>query len=357
MSGQYLQTYLTRLFTACCLLAISIAFAACDDDDNDDGDDTSYDFSAILTNTVNNVIITTYEELAVNAAQLHSDIVQISDKNTMLNTAAANWISTRQPWEASESFLFGPAEFLSLDPSLDSWPVDRNQLDNVLASNTELTPENVANGLTPALRGFHTIEYLIFRDGQLRSSEDLSDREFEYLTAAAAVLKDDAALLAQSWKDGYGAEFVNAGESGSRFLSQNDAVLELVEGIIGICDEVANGKIADPYDNDDKELVESQFSFNSLKDFTNNIRSVQNIYLGTRQNGASNSGLHVWVADRDATLDARLQTEIADAIAAIQAIPEPFRNNLNQSASIEAAQEAINKIATSFEEDVKSLLN
>jgi len=63
-----------------------------------------------------------------------------------------------------------------------------------------------------------------------------------------------------------------------------DQVEELMGGIIGIVDEVGNGKIGDPLgasiDKADTTLVESQFSWNSTMDFYNNILSVKNVWSG-----------------------------------------------------------------------------
>ena len=55
---------------------------------------------------------------------------------------------------------------------------------------------------------------------------------------------------------------------------------EMVNGMIVIADEVANGKISDPFNEKDTTLVESQFSFNSISDFQDNIRGIQNVYMG-----------------------------------------------------------------------------
>jgi hypothetical protein len=44
---------------------------------------------------------------------------------------------------------------------------------------------------------------------------------------------------------------------------------EIVNGMIGICDEVANGKMLDPFVAADPSLEESPYSQNSLTDFKN----------------------------------------------------------------------------------------
>ena len=55
--------------------------------------------------------------------------------------------------------------------------------------------------------------------------------------------------------------------------SVGDQVEELMGGVIGIADEVGNGKMGDPMGADlahaDTTLVESQFSWNSTMDFYN----------------------------------------------------------------------------------------
>jgi hypothetical protein len=66
--------------------------------------------------------------------------------------------------------------------------------------------------------------------------------------------------------------------------------------------------------------------------------------------------LNDFVAGKNSALDARLRNEIQDAISKIGAIPFPFGNNLNATAQIQAAQQAIIKISTTLETDVKSLL-
>jgi hypothetical protein len=57
-----------------------------------------------------------------------------------------------------------------------------------------------------------------------------------------------------------------------------------MDAMIDICNEVANGKIAEPYIQQNSSLEESPFASNSIIDFTNNIKSVQNMYLGKYTN-------------------------------------------------------------------------
>ena len=113
-----------------------------------------------------------------------------------------------------------------------------------------------------------------------------------------------------------------------------------VNGMVGIADEVGNGKIADPFTERDTRLVESQFSFNSLLDFQDNIRSIQNVYTGGYNVEAV--GLDEFVKSKNPALDQRFQAEIQTAIEEIGKISFPFRDALTTDGpQITAAQQAI----------------
>ena len=47
---------------------------------------------------------------------------------------ASAWRAVRVPWEQSEAFLFGVADLAQLDPSLDSWPLDKNGIEEIIAT-------------------------------------------------------------------------------------------------------------------------------------------------------------------------------------------------------------------------------
>ncbi|MBZ0271730.1 peptidase M75 [bacterium] len=360
---------LTLLFAAA-LAATFLAPAGCGcgDDDDDDAGDGAFEDAEIIANYADNVVIATYAWLADEAAGLNLAVIAFGDdpSDGLLEAAREAWVDTRTPWEQSEGFLFGPVDSLGLDPALDSWPVNRNDLDAVLASDDELTEEYVAN-LDPTLKGFHTIEYLLFGEGGAKTAGDFTEREFSYLVAVTADLAGAADTLEKSWTEGVdGAEpyrdvFATAGQEGNTaYPSLTAAAQEIVDGMEGIADEVANGKIADPFDNQDPTLVESQFSYNSLRDFSDNIRGILNAYTGGVPGaGTSGRGLSDFVAERDPDLDARVKQTIDEAIDALAAIPHPFRDAITDEDAadeIVAAQEAIRALFQVIEQDLRALV-
>ena len=90
--------------------------------------------------------------------------------------------------------------------------------------------------------------------------------------------------------------------------------------------------------------VESWYSWHSRDDYTNNIYSIRNAYYGNRYDGnnynnVDKNSLSTLVAKYNPELDADVKKAITNAANAIQAIPQPFRNNINSNEA-QAAMEA-----------------
>ncbi|RDV37178.1 peptidase M75 [Bradymonadaceae bacterium TMQ3] len=339
----------------------------------DDGGDTvvegeAFDNEQILIDTADQVIVPTYELLNTRASALvvAVDAFVLAPTDITLEAAQDAWKATREPWEQSEGFLFGPVDAAGIDPALDSWPVEKAELDGVLASDDELTETYVAS-LDVNKKGFHAVEYLLFGQSSTKSAADFTEREFDYLVASANELQANTEYLADAWTEGVDGQpayrdiFVSAGDADNAvYPSRAAAAQEIVEGLVGILDEVANGKIGDPYTEQDTLLVESQFAFNSLSDFKDNMRSVQNAYLGRVEAAStSGSGLTVFVSAKDSELDDKVKVEIQATIDALDQIAEPFRDSITdeaQATHIEAAQAAILQLMNTLDGEVKPLV-
>ena len=127
--------------------------------------------------------------------------------------------------------------------------------------------------------------------------------------------------------------------------------------MIGICGEVGDTKIAEPFKSGDRKDEESSFSDNSNQDFADNIRSIRNLYLGRYENSLG-KGLSEMVAGLDAPLDARIKAEIEAAISAIQAMTPTFGDAITHNKTmVEKAQAAVKKLAVTLESDLLPLVS
>ena len=345
--------------------------------------DSEYD--AIINQYVDNVVLPTYSDLKTKNSALYQAVVDFGDNPSNANFKAIcdAWLTAREPWESSEAFLFGPVADLGLDPNMDSWPLDQEAIVKMLESQQwnemewtgDYDEDDDAIAAAQNVRGFHTLEFLAFRDGQARTLTDQAvDGEAanavynasnanawaQYMRNTAQLLVDDVTTLVDAWNNGYADKFKK--HDGGDFTSGLSCIEQLIDGCIDIAGEVGQAKIGDPYDlyqsgktNEALYAVESWYSWHSRDDYTNNIYSIRNAYYGSRDGKINANSLSKLVAKYDAQLDADVKEAIEEAADAIQAIPQPFRNNIN-SKEAKAAMEACAELSDILENELKPFL-
>ncbi len=134
------------------------------------------DLSLVAANFVDNVVLPTYLELKKRNAALYQSVVDFrnSPSDVAFASACTAWLEAREPWEKSEAFLFGPVDALGLDPNMDSWPLDRDAIVRILSSGNyddlDWTDGDTDDRIeaVQSVRGFHTLEFLLFKNGQPR---------------------------------------------------------------------------------------------------------------------------------------------------------------------------------------------
>lgn len=368
-----------------CGLAASL-FSACNKNEEKDNNGLSQDYNEAYTVVINNyvdeIVIPTYAKQKKASSKLLAAVEAFAESGSQedLQKACDAWRATRLPWEESEAFLFGPAATYSLDPSLDSWPLDKVQIEKYINSDIEFDVE----GLGATVRGFHTLEYLLFENGQARVASTIGERQKEYMVTVATGLRDDSFKLWYYWNgnnglnaadealieelepdeaaDGFGKRFKQPNMYDQLFKTQADVISQIVDGCTDISGEVGEQKIGGPFENKNVEDVESWYSWNSLEDYKNNILSIQHSYLGTLSDNINdldmpgdNRSISGLVAASNKELDQEIRTAIKEAYKAIDAIPAPFRNNLNASTEIKIAMEKCAALTDVYEQ-IKTII-
>lgn len=281
----------------------------------------------ILTDFSNVVALPLYQDLDLKMNLFYSSCIALDTLTNQanLNAARQSWKNVRAVWEQSEAFLFGPVATDNIDPGSDTWPVDFNALDSLLATSNTFNQAYITT-LGDELKGYHPAEYLLWGSNGSKMATDLTPRELAYLTALAADLHMKTTSLFASWHplnaNNYSLEIINAGKPSSSYPSQKAALEEIVNAMIGICDEVANGKIAEPFNLVNPALEESPFSQNSLADFKNNMIGVRNVYYGKYQQDGF--GIHDFLNKNNLSLHNNVANQIENAVNSFNAITVPF---------------------------------
>jgi hypothetical protein len=370
------------LYLTLATILVTGNFVRCSDDNNND--DTLREKEETLTPAVeqyvNNTVIATYRALADAATDLHQALATLKTNKTQENlTAAANaWIRSRSYWEQSEAFLFGAVSDFGIDPHIDTWPLDetafRQEISNpgrIAGMNTELGDLYAEKYLGFSLLGFHGIEYIIYKDGTTKKPNDITPEELIYATAVAGDLRNQCIRLEAAWAGlenisepkqeliedreliiklstspfNYSQNMLNAGRAGSSYRTITDAAAAIIEGCIDISAEVGEIKIGTAYSKEDVNYIESPYSFNSKTDFIDNIRSIQNAYLGGADPTSRGQSISDYIKKTNPQLDADIRKATDNCILKINAIPTPFARNYATPEAGEAI-EACDKLTT-----------
>ena len=353
-----------------------VVFTACSSSDDKKKDDPQptpevtiqdAEYDAIINQYVDQVVLPTYNDLKAKNSALYQAVVDFGDAPSDGNfqKICDAWLVAREPWESSEAFLFGPVADNGLDPNMDSWPLDQEAIVKMLESQQwndmewtgDYDEDDDAIAAAQNVRGFHTLEFLAFRDGKARTLTDqATDDEAanavynaanatawaQYMRNTAQLLVDDVTTLCDAWNNGYADKFKS--HNGGEFTSGLSCIEQLIDGCIDIAGEVGQAKIGDPYDlyvsgktNEALYAVESWYSWHS------------------RDGSVNKNSLSKLVAKYNAELDADVKAAITNAANAIQAIPQPFRNNIN-SKEAQAAMEACAELSDILEKELKPFL-
>lgn len=347
--------------------AMTIGFTACSSDNGGDGEfdlpdvgqattsisSSDKEMQKVAKNYVQEVVYPTYQALASNARTLYSaaqTLYKSAEAGTMtqneINAACEAFKNTRREWERSEAFLFGSATDNQLDPHIDSWPLDRDELEKALKNETLIAgfkSENPAKFVSEhntefqSVLGFHGMEFVLFRNGAHRTVEALKANdtdegvtsvkgidELAFLQAVAADVRNITALLEFTWMgsaasnetkailSGEGSyvfstlrynglasngtmcfgQFLLSPSSNTGYQSWQGTMNQIfVGGCSNICAEVADQKLGQAYrvatgqgntTEDSKDYIESPYSHRSFIDYQDNIYSIKNSLYGTR---------------------------------------------------------------------------
>ena len=292
-----------------------------------------------------------------------SDNSVVTGSQEALDQACNDWKTARANWENTEAFLFGAADVYSIDPHTDTWPVAANDLADVLRDEKAMANlDNFIKTANAGILGYHGLEYVLFRQGQPRKIDQITNLEYNYICAVAKDLYNATSTLEAAWDskesnaerqriakeyvathlaidddgnqegalDGFqnfGKAFKNPGTGD--WETALDATREIISGCQDIIGEVGDSKIGLPFTGEDKTYIESPYAYNSITDFYDNIVSCKNALYGSMNATAPNEKSLIYFCKNagNATLTAQANEVTAKLDAAldkIKAMKAPF---------------------------------
>ena len=322
-----------------------------------------------------------------------ADNTVVNGTQAALDQACNDWKTARANWENTEAFLFGAADVYSIDPHTDTWPVAANDLADVLRDEKAMSNlENFIKTANSGILGYHGLEYVLFRQGQPRNIDQITNLEYSYICAVAKDLYNATATLEAAWDskesnaerqriakeyvathlaiddDGnqegalegfqnFGKAFKNPGTGD--WETALDATLEIIAGCKDIIGEVGDSKIGLPYSHADVNYIESPYAYNSITDFYDNIVSCKNALYGSMGATSPNekSLIYFCLNAGNAILAAQaksVQTKLDAALTKIKAMKAPFALYYSD-ASCKVATDALEELDDALGEMAETL--
>ncbi|MBO4314639.1 MAG: imelysin [Prevotella sp.] len=320
----------------------------------------------VLAGLVNDVIIPTYTKLADDVEDLERTLNGLTVNTitqSQIDKACQDFKSARENWERSEAFLMGAASDFDVDPTIDSWPLNRTLLLSYF--NNGMNDEMLEDA---TILGFHALEFILFRNGQPRKVVELQTNDtyknFERITGAqelsyaqtiCTLLKQRCFQLQVAWEGEtlknanrlavvkaagldyltenglpFGANLLGAGvNSQSTFRTLKAAIAQVLSNDEGSCvaiaNEVGTAKIANPFSAGDVSYVESPYSYNSITDFQDNIRSIRNVWYGSTNGSVAPTSFSSFFNNvGQGTTNTAVVDAFNNAITRIGNMPAPF---------------------------------
>ena len=322
-----------------------------------------------------------------------ADNTVVNGSQAALDQACTDWKTARANWENTEAFLFGAADVYSIDPHTDTWPVAANDLADVLRDEKAMSNlDNFIKTANSGILGYHGLEYVLFREGQPRKIDQITNLEYNYICAVAKDLYNATSTLEAAWDskesnterqriakeyvathlaiddDGnqegalegfqnFGKAFKNPGTGD--WETALDATLEIISGCQDIIGEVGQSKIGLPYTGEDASYIESPYAYNSITDFYDNIVSCKNALYGSMGASTPNEKSLIYFCKNagNATLAAQANTVVSkldNALAKIKAMKAPFALYYSDS-SCKVAIDALGELDAALGEMAETL--
>lgn len=343
------------------ILLLSFLFFAISCSDDDSNDNTDFDRAEMLQSIAENLIIPNFETLQTSVASLQSAV-----SDFVANTDEANLSSMRQAWvnavtdhQHCSAFGFGPANLSlgSYASVLGVFPVSESKVESALSD-----PDfNLAGSFDRDLRGFYTVEYLIYGNGQTDAQliAGFDQERKDYLILITDELKATFDNIVNEWNTSYLQEFV-----ASEGTAAGSSISLLYNEFVKDYENLKNFKLELPaglsagQTASDGTLVEAFYSGISRNLIVEHFENSKNIYLGFSSGGQEIIGFEEYLASVEG--GPQLITSTLEAIEqidnAIADLPQGRLSDQVDAAEVATLRDLLQDNTANFKSSMSSLL-
>lgn len=378
-----------RITTVLTSSALALSVVACGGDD-DSGVPSLPASAPDVVSTYADIVHASYQDSLSSAQAMDAALnAFVNAPSATTHTAAqVAWRASRVPYLQTEVYRFydGPIDNADDGPEglLNAWPLDESYIDYVqddegagmindpattIDANT-LVSNNERGFETNISTGYHAIEFLLW--GQDFNDDGPGERPFtdyvtgaegtaqnqarraQYLTTASDLLIEHLEQLVEAWApnaQNYRAELED--EAPEVALGRIMSGMIILSGF-----ETGGERLQAALDARDQEEEHSCFSDNTHVDMIEDVRGVQNVWLGryrqlddTMESGPS---LRDLIAAEDSALAGEITEQLEHSLEHAEDLQVPFdqeirAGNVAGNARVEALIDALSELSDSLE--------
>ena len=367
------------------------------------GPPETFNREQMLRDTADQVILSTHETLTERTGALTSAVETLCEgerASDELDAARTAWRELQGPLKEIRSWSFNMSPYAGSSFGVYAYRVDQegtwsDNIEAVIAGDETYREDRLADGDEDPddpfvgrddktidksfiadqdyhrnAKGYPAVEYLLFGEkdgtamGELYASGENADRRCDYLMAADAHAAETFGAYVDAWaRDGgnFAGRFDSPSPDDMEWTTVQDSIDAMVSQMVFVAKQrISNdllggplGKNADNADGSPKpEAVSSPYANASVDQISSTLDGLEKLYAG-----AGGQSLADYTKFRKPKVHDLVRTRIAEARSAVEAIPTPLSEAVEEdTAKVEAAQEAVDELVAVIEADLKTTL-
>jgi predicted lipoprotein len=357
-----------KILIGFCSLLITTFFVQCDPKKKVEiTPESSFDKVGMLTNIGEKIIVPAYADLKISTDSLF--LLNTTFVNTPSLTNLTNlqnqFLKTYIRFQSVSVFDFGPADLELFRANLNTFPSDTAQINSKIATGDY----SLSAAEDIDAKGFPALDFLLYGNNHnnanvlARFTTDANAINAKnYLTTLVTEIKNKSNTIYSSWSSSYINTFKNS--TGS---SLGSSIGMLVNQLCFDLELLKNAKIAIPAGIKTMgvpfpEKTEGVYCTKSLTLAMENLKSIEDIYLGKDIQGADGLGFDNYVAHVGAQhplgpLNDVIKNKFISAKAKLALIPETLSQSVTSQATlVNAAYLELQQLAVLLKVDMTSAL-